>query len=84
MGRAKTLKCFQGNLDGQREALVIASSQQKAASIANTSVHDLRTYWSTDGDWPAAQDALKVNSLYTKPICSSEPWVEGVCKLKHE
>ncbi len=82
MPRSTTLKCFQGNLDGQREALVIASSQKSAANVANTSVHDLRTYWTTDGDWPA-QD-MKPNCLYTKPICSSNPWVEGLCKLNHE
>ncbi len=80
--RSKTLKCFQGNLDGQREGLVIASSQQQAASIANTSIHELRTYWVTDGDWPDQE--IKVNCLYTRPICSTAPWVEGVCKLRHE
>lgn len=82
MPRTTTLKCFQGNLDGKRDGLVIASSQKKAADIANMSIHELRKYWSASGAWPSQE--MKINCLYTKPSCGSKPWVEGLCKLTWE
>jgi hypothetical protein len=82
MSRSTGLKCFEGNYDGLRQGLVIASSQKQAAAAAGTSLSGFRDFWHQAGTWPA-QD-LKPNVLYTKPFDSRRPWVEGRCEVEQK
>jgi hypothetical protein len=81
MARVSTLKCFQGNLDGIRRGLVIASSQASAAKVAGCSVSAFRDYWNSAAPWPAGE--FRPNTLYTCPMNSrtKSEWVEGRCVL---
>ena len=41
------MKVFQGNYDGRREAMVAARNQKDAAQALGTSVHSLRSFYSS-------------------------------------
>ena len=76
------MKCWKGNLDGQRDALVITSSQKKAAAILQCGLTCLRDYFSVQREIP---EGLKQDTMYTRPIdCSlggDKNWTEGRCEL---
>lgn len=75
------LKCFQGNLDGLRRGLVIASNQKDAAQAAGCSVYAFREMWSSVGKQPTGE--FKTNTLYTLPYDDrGGQWVEGRCEVK--
>lgn len=78
------MKCFQGNFDGTRRGLVIASSQKNAVKVVGISIHDFRNYWSNVLSWPKQE--LKPNTLYTRSInkYGDEKWFEGRCSLENE
>lgn len=75
----KRLKCFIGNLDGDREGLVIANSQREAARIAGTSLNDFREYWEVAPS-DRLVETLEPMVLYTRPFLSSGAWMKGRCK----
>lgn len=79
MKRAVSLKCFVGNLDGQRQGLIVASSQSKAAAIAGCSIASFRDYWSASSKWPDQE--IKHATLYSRPFNSAFDWAEGRCEL---
>ena len=66
------LKCWVGNFNGKYRGLVVASSKQKAAKVAGTSLYDFNRYWHKAisvkiGDF-------RPDTLYTKRFDSSDPW----------
>lgn len=76
------VKCFQGNFDGIRLGLVIASSQKNAAKIAGTSLYEFRMYWTDDA--PCPKQKLKQGTLYTRTLYGDEEWFEGLCSLENK
>ena len=83
------LKCWIGNYDGQRRALVIATSQAKAVEIVRCgSVHTFRNFY-VEQEQPLMGAGLAfyaANTLYTQPMdCLGDArlvWIEGKCPLK--
>lgn len=77
------LKCWTGNLDGQRNALVIASSQAKAAKVLGISTKSLRDYFGLRGDVPTGYE---VETMYTQDNREFGPhhdtWTKGRCEIK--
>ena len=79
----RKLKCWTGNHDGDRYALIIATSQQRAAKALGVSIPMFTKYFTLKEPVPAL---LKTEVLYTKPIPDTygerHPWVEGRCKIE--
>lgn len=74
------LKMWVGNLDGQREGLVIAPTKKRAREIigARTSESDFNSYWR---EW-AVDLRLEPEVLYTRPFgAHTESWFRGRCAL---
>lgn len=68
------LKCFVGNLNGNYQGLVCASSKKKAAEVAGTSLYDFNKFWHRAISVKIGE--FKPDTLYIKPWDSSEPWKE--------
>ncbi len=76
----RILKCWVGNYDGQREALVISTSQKAAAAIARIPLSSFRDhFWQTE-----SIPDLKPETLYTRDNrnYNRDTWSEGRCTLK--
>lgn len=76
------VKCYAGNLDGQREGLIVTTSKKRAAEIARTSLHSFNQYWSQQ---PFPDQQITPHTLYTRPFMSRgnpPPWVAGRCEVK--
>lgn len=82
MQRIKQLKCYQGNMDGLRQGLIVTSSQAKAATIAGCSVSHFRDFWNMRRELPSGTtQELKPDTLYSKPFDSKGDWSEGRCEV---
>lgn len=69
------LKCWSGNFDGVRDALVIASSQAKAAKVLGCGVKSLKDWYC---EYPLPLGDFKTEVLYTK-LPGKIQWHEGKC-----
>jgi hypothetical protein len=73
--KSEKVKCYIGNLDGDRLGLVVAANQREAARIASTGLVDFRRHWNARlSPWPI--QAPKLRTLYTRWYDGGE-WVEG-------
>ena len=71
--KLRRLKCFTGNLDGQRQGLVAAHSQAEARKVIETTRTDFDNYWhEISMQEPAASRPLV---LFVRPIMSDVPWI---------
>ena len=71
------LRCYIGNLDGDREGLVIAPNQRLAAKIAGVSLYDFRNHW-IEYTHHRTSEVTEELTLYTRwmyPLNSR--WVKG-------
>jgi hypothetical protein len=82
--RAPMLKMWIGNFDGQREALIIATSKKRACEITHTGRKHFDDYWV---EQDAVDPNFKPETLYTRPMLREGrrafllEWFEGLCKL---
>jgi len=76
------MKCWIGNYDGRREAMVIARNQKTAARVAETGLHTFRQFYMLQ---KAVPTGYKAETLYTRPMWGSgylnDEWEEGRCLL---
>lgn len=66
------MKWFIGNLDGDRQGLVIANSWKRAAEIAGTSVYDMQLYWHRHTT--NCPIGLERETLYVRPFARYAEW----------
>lgn len=66
------LKCWIGNFNGNYQGLVVATSKQKAAKAAGTSLYDFNQYWHKAISVKVGE--FKPDTLYIKRFDSSDPW----------
>ena len=76
--RPAKLKAWQGNYDGDRAGLIIASSKKKAAAVVRAGPKGFDDFF-REVEVDVAQ--YKPETLYTRPIHSDVPFVEGRCPL---
>lgn len=67
----RPLKCWIGNYDGRRQALIVATSQKAAAKIAGCGIPTFVNYFLLQDAAPAWP---KLNTLYTRPMDTRTPW----------
>lgn len=80
--RAKPVKCYIGNYDGQRNGMIFATSKREAAKIAGCSVYHFERHWGTHTPWPLPNP--KAMTLYTRKSDGFKIdswWYEGICTL---
>jgi hypothetical protein len=79
--RGRSFKCWIGNYDGTREALVIAASQRVAARILSCGVPTLKDYYTVC----PVPSGLEPETLYTRPMWGAGyvvvGWTKGLCAL---
>lgn len=90
MTRTGKLKCWVGNLDGEREGMIIATSKTAAQRAIPTGRADFDAYW-TEIDLPPSGEYEPL-VLYTRdlldrrliPVGSSrlDGFVRGRCKVE--
>lgn len=78
--RAKPVKCYVGNYDGQRNGMVYATSKREAAQVAGCSVYHFERYWHIHHSLYAVANP-KAMSLYTRKNDYYDAWHEGLCPL---
>ncbi len=75
-----------GNYDGQREGLVMASSQKNAATVARHTVKDIKENWIPHTPTEDDLKRFKPDTLYTKKYDmrthdrTNNVWQEGRCR----
>jgi hypothetical protein len=76
----KAMKMWIGNLDGDRQGLVIASSKERARKIVGTSRNDFENYWALQAN---VGQGLAFEVVYTRPLRHrNAPWQQGRCRLE--
>ena len=79
--RGRRVKMFEGNYDGSRMGLILATSQKMAANIAGCGVQSFRDFWYSLEPRPYCV-GKKHDTLYTKPMdAAPSEYVEGRCAL---
>ena len=76
--REQRLRCYIGNLDGQRDGMVFAPNQRTAAAVVKCSIYHFSEYWVQQPNRPISDP--KPLTLYTRNDYRSE-WQEGICQL---
>jgi hypothetical protein len=76
----RSLKMWTGNLDGDRQGLVIATSKDRAMKTAGVGRTDFDNYWVQQ---PEVDQALETEVLYTRAFTYGKPapWYRGRCPL---
>jgi hypothetical protein len=75
----RPMKMWIGNLDGQREGLVIAATKKRAIEVIGTRAGDFNDYWVIARE---VDTTLKHETLYTRPYrIPRAAWQEGKCPL---
>lgn len=78
----RNMSMWIGNLDGQRNGLVVASSKKRAREIVGVGHTEFDGYWAKQ---PGVDPELKPETLYTRPNTGSgrggERWIQGRCAL---
>lgn len=80
----RKLKMWTGNLDGDRQGLVIASSKDRAQKIVGVGRTHFDNYWAPQ---PEVDPTLESEVLYTRAFTysiKSAPWCRGHCPLEKE
>lgn len=73
-----TMKMWIGNLDGDRQELVIASSKERARKIVGTSRSDFDSYWVLQA---GVDQGLEFEVLYTRAMGRDGAlWQQGRCR----
>jgi hypothetical protein len=73
--RMRSVKMWIGNLDGDRQGLVIAPSKERARKIIGTSRSDFEDHWAVQ---PGVYHGLEFEVLYTRRG-RSDLWQQGRC-----
>lgn len=68
------IKCWTGNLNGNYQGLVCATSKEKAATVAGTSLYDFNQYWHKTISVKVSE--FKPDTLYIKKFDTNDPWKE--------
>ena len=85
--KPRPLKSFVGNLDGQREGLVFATSKTAAARAAGLSLRHFNDYWAEGNVYldylNQPPTSFEPGTLYTRPFNNSErSFVKGQRPLR--
>lgn len=74
----RSMKMWIGNLDGERQGLVIAPSKERARKIVNTSRRDFDDFWVVQA---GVDQGLEFEVLHTR-VGASDVWKQGRCPVK--
>ena len=74
-----SVKMWIGNLDGDRQGLVIAPSKERARKIVGTSRADFENHWVRQS---GVNQGLEFEVLYTRVMgAADDQWQQGRCQL---
>lgn len=81
--RARALKCYTGNYDGQRDGMIFAASAVEASALIHCSLYHFQQYWIVRPlPWPLPNGKNpKVLTLYTRKNDYHSEWQEGICEI---
>ncbi len=75
----RSMKMWIGNLDGDRQGLVIAPSKERARNIIGISRSDFENHWVRQR---GVYQGLEFDVLYTRPMGVADfQWQQGRCSL---